>query len=52
MSKGTASTTPRTSTQIFFGRSSFNNTMAGVVDSARFFRSALTDAEMLAEKNR
>lgn len=52
LNKGTADTTPRASSQLFFGRSSFGNTMNGAVDRARFFRSALTDAEVMAEKNR
>lgn len=52
VSQGVADATPRTATQVFFGHSSFGDYMTGAVDKARFFRVALTDVEMLVEKNR
>lgn len=52
LTQSNANTTPRTATQVHFGRSSFDEYTAGAVDKARYFRVALTDAEMMAEKNR
>jgi hypothetical protein len=52
ISQGVADTTPRTSTQVFLGRSSYGNQMTGAIDRVRFFRVALTDAQMMDEKNR
>lgn len=52
VSQAVADTTPRTATQVYFGHSSFGDYLRGAVDKARFFRVALTDAEMMTEKNR
>jgi hypothetical protein len=52
VSQGVADTTARTATQVFFGHSSFGDYLRGAIDKARFFRVALTNAEMMAEKNR
>lgn len=52
VSQAVADTTPRMATQVFFGHSTFGDYLRGAVDKARFFRAALTDAEMMTEKNR
>ena len=52
VSQAVADTTPRTATQLYFGHSSFGDYFRGGIDKARFFRVALTDADMMAEKNR
>jgi hypothetical protein len=50
--QGTADVTPRVATQILFGHSNWGDYLVGAIDQARFYRAALTDAELLAEKNR
>lgn len=50
--QGTADVTPRVASQVLFGHSNFGDYLAGAIDQARFYRAALSDAEMLAEKNR
>src|SRR5690606_24412521 len=52
VNQAAADTTPRKATQIMLGHSSFGDLLQGAVDKARFHRRALSDAEMLAEKNR
>lgn len=47
-----ADTTPRTATQVLLGHSTFGRFLHGAVDKPRFYRVALSDAEMMAEKNR
>lgn len=52
VAQGAADATPRRATQLMLGRSNYGNGLKGALDGVRFFRAALTDAEMLAEKNR
>lgn len=52
VAQGAADTTPRTAQQVLLGHSTFGQFLHGAVDKARFYRVALTDAEMMAEKNR
>ena len=49
---GSPDRTPRTAKEILLGRSTWGDRFKGAIDKARFFRVALTDAEVLAEKNR
>lgn len=50
--EGVADTTPRVATQVLIGRSNYADRLIGAVDRVRFFHLALTDDEMMAEKNR
>ncbi|MBS2019789.1 MAG: LamG domain-containing protein [Deltaproteobacteria bacterium] len=52
VSQGPIETTPRKSTQVLFGPSTFGNRLDGAIDGLRYYRRALGDAEILAEKNR
>lgn len=52
VAQGTANITRRTATQVLFGHSTWGDYTKGAIDAVRFYRAALTDAEMLAEKNR
>lgn len=52
VSQGKCNTSPKKATQVMFGRSTFGDRLHGAIDNMRFYRRALSDAEMLAEKNR
>lgn len=52
VSQGKCDTSPKTSTQVLFGRSTFGDRLDGAIDKMRYYRRALSDAEILAEKNR
>ena len=49
--QGSPDRTPRTAKEVLLGRSTWGDRFKGAIDRARFFRVALTDAEVLAEKN-
>jgi hypothetical protein len=50
---GSGSTTPRTATKLNFGLDAVDSVyLRGAIDKVRFYRAALTDAELLAERNR
>lgn len=50
--QGLADPTPRTATRFVAGRSNYDATLPGAIDDVRFFRTALGDAQVLAEKDR
>ncbi|MBX3208358.1 MAG: LamG domain-containing protein [Labilithrix sp.] len=50
--QGTPSTRSRKAGPVLFGGYHSGERLVGAIDQARFFRVALTDAEVLAEKNR
>ena len=52
VSDGRVDMTPRRSTQVLLGRSTFGDRLNGALDKMRYYRRALTDAEIVAEKNR
>lgn len=53
VSAGAVDATPRTSTKLFVGKDAVDTAYTrGTFSNLRFFQSALTDAQVLAEKNR
>jgi Concanavalin A-like lectin/glucanases superfamily len=50
--QGTPDQRPRTARTLLFGGDNDSNRLVGAIDKARFFRVALSDAEMMEEKNR
>jgi hypothetical protein len=49
---GTADNTPRTATQVLIGKNNYGALLTGVIDSVRFYSRALTDQEVLADRDR
>lgn len=52
VSDGKVDSTPRKATQVLLGRSTFGDRLNGAIDTMRYYRRALSDAEILVEKNR
>lgn len=52
VSTGVADATPRTSTSVLLGTNNYGAHFPGAIDSLRFYRRALSDAEIAADRDR